>query len=199
MADDEPMEEAPAAEVEVQEMSVLDALKDVLKRALIHGGLKRGLREVAKALDSRTAKLCCLAKDCDNAEYSRLVRALCDEGGVNLIMVDEGRQLGEWAGLCKIGADGEATKVVRCSAACVTEFGEDTHALSVLLNYLKSQAPRSPKRERDPRRPAAARRGRPALHRARDAGRGGGPEERTRRSAINDQRCKIARSFPSAD
>ncbi|KAH8095531.1 hypothetical protein JL720_2838 [Aureococcus anophagefferens] len=98
MADDEPMEEAPAAEVEVQEMSVLDALKDVLKRALIHGGLKRGLREVAKALDSRTAKLCCLAKDCDNAEYSRLVRALCDEGGVNLIMVDEGRQLGEWAG-----------------------------------------------------------------------------------------------------
>ena len=130
-----------AAEVEVQEMSVLDALKDVLKRALIHRGLKRGLREVAKALDSRTAKLCCLAKDCDNAEYSRLVRALCDEGGVNLIMVDEGKQLGEWAGLCKIDRDGEATKVVRCSAACVTEFGEDTHALSVLLNYLKSQAP----------------------------------------------------------
>ena len=56
MADDEPMEEAPAdapaeGEVEVAEMSVLDALRDVLKRALIHGGLKRGLREVAKALD----------------------------------------------------------------------------------------------------------------------------------------------------
>merc|ERR1740138_525760 len=131
------MEEAPAdapaeGEVEVAEMSVLDALRDVLKRAL---------REVAKALDSRTAKLCCLAKDCDNAEYSRLVRALCDEGGVNLVMVDEGKQLGEWAGLCKIDQDGEPKGVVRCSAACVTEFGEDTHALSVLLNYLKSQAP----------------------------------------------------------
>ena len=80
MADDEPMEEAPAdapaeGEVEVAEMSVLDALRDVLKRALIHGGLKRGLREVAKALDSRTAKLCCLAKDCDNAEYSNLTAA----------------------------------------------------------------------------------------------------------------------------
>jgi len=83
----------------------------------------------------------CLAKDCDNAEYSRLVRALCDEGGVNLVMVDEGKQLGEWAGLCKIDQDGEPKGVVRCSAACVTEFGEDTHALSVLLNYLKSQAP----------------------------------------------------------
>ena len=146
MADDEPMEEAPAdapaeGEVEVAEMSVLDALRDVLKRALIHGGLKRGLREVAKALDSRTAKLCCLAKDCDNAEYSNLVRALCDEGGVSLVMVDEGKQLGEWAGLCKINEEGEATSVVRCSAACVTEFGEDTRALSVLLTYLKAQAP----------------------------------------------------------
>ncbi len=146
MADDEPMDEAPAdapaeGEVEVAEMSVLDALRDVLKRALIHGGLKRGLREVAKALDSRTAKLCCLAKDCDNAEYSNLVRALCDEGGVSLVMVDEGKQLGEWAGLCKINEEGEATSVVRCSAACVTEFGEDTRALSVLLTYLKAQAP----------------------------------------------------------
>merc|ERR1739848_464466 len=85
----------------VAEMSVLDALRDVLNRALIHGGLKRGLREVAKALDSRTAKLCCLAKDCDNAEYSNLVRALCDEGGVSLVMVDEGKQLGEWAGYAR--------------------------------------------------------------------------------------------------
>lgn len=87
-------EEVQATEVEVQEISILDALKEVLKKALIHGGLRRGLREVAKALDSREAKLCCLAKDCDNAEYSRLVRALCDESGVNLLMVDEGKQLG---------------------------------------------------------------------------------------------------------
>ena len=140
MADDEPMEEAPAAEVEVQEMSVLDALKDVLKRALIHGGLKRGLREVAKALDSRTAKLCCLAKDCDNPEYTKLVRALCEEGGVNLVMVDTGKQLGEWCGLCKIDEEGEATKVVRCSCAVITEFGEESQALNVLLEFLKDQA-----------------------------------------------------------
>ena len=142
MADDEPMEEAPAdapaeGEVEVAEMSVLDALRDVLKRALIHGGLKRGLREVAKALDSRTAKLCCLAKDCDNAEYSNLVRALCDEGGVSLVMVDEGKQLGEWAGLCKIDKEGAARKVVGASCVVVTNFGEEGQALSVLQETLK--------------------------------------------------------------
>ena len=63
------------------------------------------------------------------------------EKKVPVYEVPDSKKLGEWAGLCKIDRDGEATKVVRCSAACVTEFGEDTHALSVLLNYLKSQAP----------------------------------------------------------
>lgn len=41
----------------------------------------------AKALDRGSARLCCLAKDCDNPEYTQLVRALCDEGNVHLIMV----------------------------------------------------------------------------------------------------------------
>ena len=41
----------------------------------------------AKVLDRGSARLCCLAKDCDNPEYTQLVRALCDEGNVHLIMV----------------------------------------------------------------------------------------------------------------
>ena len=43
------METTPAAEeteeVEVEEMGVLDALKEVLKKALVHDGLCRGLHE----------------------------------------------------------------------------------------------------------------------------------------------------------
>ena len=73
------------------------------------------------------------------------VRALCEEGGIHLIMVDTGKQLGEWCGLCKIDSEGEAQKVVRCSCAVVTWAGgaemnaeEDSHALNVLLEYLKS-------------------------------------------------------------
>eukprot|EP00640_Fibrocapsa_japonica_P007711 CAMPEP_0113934076 /NCGR_PEP_ID=MMETSP1339-20121228/1366_1 /TAXON_ID=94617 /ORGANISM="Fibrocapsa japonica" /LENGTH=147 /DNA_ID=CAMNT_0000935703 /DNA_START=116 /DNA_END=559 /DNA_ORIENTATION=+ /assembly_acc=CAM_ASM_000762 len=132
-------EEAPQEVVEVQEMSVLDALKEVLKKALIHDGLKRGLHECAKVLDRRAARLCCLAQDCENPEYIKLVRALCEEGGVHLIMVDSREQLGEWCGLCKLDMDGNATKVVACSCAVVTEFGEDTQALNVLLDYLKKQ------------------------------------------------------------
>ena len=49
MADDEPTTTEPvvaaAEEVEVKEMGVLDALKEVLKNALVHDGLSRGLHE----------------------------------------------------------------------------------------------------------------------------------------------------------
>jgi small subunit ribosomal protein S12e len=137
MADNEDMEvvtEAPAGE-----LSVIDALKEVLKKAAVYDGLRRGLHECAKALDRRAARLCCLAKDCDNVEYVKLVKALCDESGVFLIMVDAGTELGEWCGLAKRNPDGTARKVVRCSCAVVTDYGEETAALNVVLNYVRSQ------------------------------------------------------------
>ena len=45
-------------------MSVLDALKGVLKISLIHDGLARGLREASKALDRRQALLEVLDQPC---------------------------------------------------------------------------------------------------------------------------------------
>ena len=60
---------APAAEVEVAEtteksgpMTVEDALQEVIKTALVHDGLARGLRECAQALDKREAHLCVLVE-----------------------------------------------------------------------------------------------------------------------------------------
>ena len=82
-------------------MSVLDALKGVLKLALIHDGLARGLREASKALDRRQAHMCVLNEKCEEEAYKKLVVALCGEHKIPLIKVPDGKQLGEWAGLCE--------------------------------------------------------------------------------------------------
>ena len=141
MAEEDEVMDVATEEVEDSggDMSVTEALKEVLKKALIYDGLRRGLHECAKALDRRAARLCCLATDCDNEEYKTLVQALCEEGGVHLIMVDSGTELGEWVGLAKLADDGSARKVVRCSCAVVTEYGEESEALNVVLNYVKSK------------------------------------------------------------
>jgi small subunit ribosomal protein S12e len=110
-----------------------------LKKALIHDGLRKGLHECAKALDRRSARLCCLSKNCENEEYKKLIRALCAEGEVPIIMVDDGKDLGAMCGLAKLDDDGSIKKAVRTSCCVVTEFGEESRALAVLKDYLENQ------------------------------------------------------------
>ncbi len=121
------------------ELDISNALKEVLKKALVVDGLRRGLHESVKALDSRTAMLCLLAKDCDNDEYVRLVEALCKEGNIPLLMAETGAELCEWAGLAKLNPDATVKKAVKCSVAVVTDFGEPSPALTFVNNYVKSQ------------------------------------------------------------
>uniref|UniRef100_A0A7S1CEP1 40S ribosomal protein S12 n=1 Tax=Bicosoecida sp. CB-2014 TaxID=1486930 RepID=A0A7S1CEP1_9STRA len=132
-----PEEETKAEPEKTGPMDTRTALREVLKKALMHDGLKRGLHEAAKALDRGSARLCCLAEDCDEPNYTRLVRALCSNGGIPLVMVPKGEELGEWAGLCKIDKEGNATKVVKCSCVAVTDYGQESEALSILLDLIK--------------------------------------------------------------
>ncbi|KAJ3006026.1 40S ribosomal protein S12 [Thoreauomyces humboldtii] len=121
------------------QMSVEEALQEVLKKALVHDGLARGLREAAKALDRRQAQLCVLVETCTEKEYIKLVEALCAEHDINLIKVSDAKKLGEWAGLCKIDREGNARKVVGCSCVVVKDNGEDTEAMNVLLEYFRTR------------------------------------------------------------
>jgi len=138
---------AAADEVEVSadasagkgQMSVLDALKGVLKIALIHDGLARGLREASKALDRRQAHMCVLNENCEEEAYKKLVVALCSEHKIPLIKVPDGKQLGEWAGLCQIDREGNPRKVVNCSCVVVRDWGEESQERSILLNYFQTE------------------------------------------------------------
>ncbi|KAJ5894128.1 hypothetical protein N7495_005819 [Penicillium taxi] len=154
-----------ADEVEVSadagsgQMSVLDALKGVLRISLINDGLARGLREAAKALDRREAHMCVLNEGCEEEAYKKLVVALCSEHKIPLIKVPDGKLLGEWVGLCKytqsyfingtlaniflstgtLDREGNARKVVNCSCVVVKDWGEDSQERSVLLNYFQTE------------------------------------------------------------
>jgi len=74
--------------------------------------------EASRAIERGQAQLCVLADDCNQPDY---------------------KKLGQWAGLCKIDEEGEARKVVGCSCAVVTDYGEETEGLAVLQEYLKSR------------------------------------------------------------
>ncbi|NWV36648.1 RS12 protein, partial [Grantiella picta] len=130
-------------------MDVNTALQEVLKTALIHDGLARGIREAAKALDNNTcpfsfffffkrqAHLCVLASNCDEPTYVKLVEALCAEHQINLIKVDDNKKLGEWVGLCKIDREGKPRKVVGCSCVVVKDYGKESQAKDVIEEYFK--------------------------------------------------------------
>ncbi len=126
-------------DVPIAGMTIKEGLKEVLRNALIHDGLARGLGETVKALDKRQALLCVLAKDCTEAGLTRLVEALCNEHGIKLLKVESREELGEWGGLCKIDKDGKPRKVVKCSCIVVKEIGGDSEAWSVVQEYIKSK------------------------------------------------------------
>ncbi|PRD28427.1 UNVERIFIED_CONTAM: 40S ribosomal protein S12 [Trichonephila clavipes] len=117
------------------EMDINTALQEVLRTALIHGQLSRGLHEACKSLDKRRALLCVLAANCDEPQYVKLVEALCAEHQINLLKVDSHKKLGEWAGLCKIDKEGKPKNVRGCSCVVVVDYGKETQAHDVLNDY----------------------------------------------------------------
>ena len=118
-------------------VDVNTALQEVLKTALIHDGLARGIHEAAEGLDKRQALLCALASNCDEPVYVKLVEALGAEHQVNLIKVDDNKKLGEWVGLYKMDREGKPCKAVGCSCVEVKDYGKESQAKDGIEEYFK--------------------------------------------------------------
>ncbi|CAN1142270.1 40S ribosomal protein S12 [Linum perenne] len=132
-----PVAAAPAPALG-EPMDLETALQLVLRKALAHGGLTKGLHEAAKVIEKHAAQLCVLAEDCNQADYVKLVKALCADHNVSLMTVPSAKTLGEWSGLCKIDSEGKARKVVGCSCVVVKDFGEESEGLNIVQEHLKS-------------------------------------------------------------
>nr|XP_037854421.1 40S ribosomal protein S12-like [Chlorocebus sabaeus] len=123
-------------------MDVKTALQEVLKTALIHGGLACGIHEAAKALDKCQAHFCLLPSNCDEPKHIKLVETLCAEYQINLIKADDNKKLGnaghgEWVGLCKIDRERKPRKVVGCSCVVVKDYGKESQAKDAIEESLK--------------------------------------------------------------
>lgn len=138
--EEQPQEAGEEELEEVEEEEPLNpetALTSVLRTSLYHDGLARGLNEAVKALDRREAHLCILANSCNEPAYIKLITALCKEHNIPLLKVDDGKQLGEWAGLCKYNAEGKPVKVVGASCIVIKSWGEETPARQYILDIIK--------------------------------------------------------------
>lgn len=121
-------------------MNTEDAVRGVLRIALSHDQLARGLREASKALASGNAQLCVLCDAVTEESYIRLVEALCNEpeNKIPLVKIADAKKLGEWAGLCQLDREGNARKVVGCSCVVVKEWGQDSEERQALLDVIGS-------------------------------------------------------------
>jgi len=70
---------ADAAPAPGEPMDINTAVQNVLKKALAHDGLSRGLHEACRAIEKGEAQLCVLAEDCNQPDYKKLIEALCGE------------------------------------------------------------------------------------------------------------------------
>lgn len=115
-----------------------EAIPSVLKKALMHDGLVRGLKEVVKAIDGRRVVCCFLAQSCEEEAYKLLVKSLCKEYNVPVIQVPNAKDLGEWSGLCQIDKEGKPRNIVGAACVAITDYGEESPALNFLQQHIEN-------------------------------------------------------------
>ncbi len=124
-------------EVPKEELNLVRALEKVLLQERNKSTICKGLHEVCKAIDQKTAKLVLLAADCDEPKYKQLINALCKTNMVPIYEVETRETLGLWMGMCKIIKKKEAKKIRKCTCVAIKDFGETTEYTTFIFDALK--------------------------------------------------------------
>ncbi|EDR27559.1 40S ribosomal protein S12, putative [Entamoeba dispar SAW760] len=114
----------------------LKDIKAILYQARAQNALTKGIRQCLKVIEAKKALYCFIAEDCDNDKYTGLLKAICKEQGVKIVMVPQKIQLGEWTNQCKI-RDGAAVRIAKCSCAtvgCNIKFTDEVKRLNAKTN-----------------------------------------------------------------
>ena len=130
------------------EQELIPNLQKVLVSADINNNLVRGLRQSCQAIETnfsmtgdQRAALCVLAKDVDDQDYQKLIRALSKDRNVPLLEVDSKTDLGQWSGLCKYDQTETARKIRPCGVLVITVYPADQQAaVEIIQQHLESQS-----------------------------------------------------------
>ncbi|KAL3317874.1 40S ribosomal protein S12 [Cichlidogyrus casuarinus] len=112
------------------------AVQQVISQALLVDGLISGIRQCVRFIEQKKALFCILADNCDDSNYTNLIKALCNEHRVPLINTEDNKKLGEMAGHCKTDKEGKARKVITTSCVVINKVPEGSAA----YDYLKTHS-----------------------------------------------------------
>ena len=124
-------------EVPKEELNIVKALEKVLLQERNKSSICKGLHEVCKAIDHKTAKLVLLAADCDEPKYKQLINALCKTNMIPIYEVESRETLGLWLGHCKVDKKKEARKIRKCTCVGIKDFGETSEYTTFIYDALK--------------------------------------------------------------
>merc|ERR1711945_58847 len=123
--------------------TIEDAIEDVLMHAIHVGGVVRGIHQACKAIETpnqaRKAKVVFLSEAVEEEQYKQVVEALCKEKNIPCLKVKDSKELGRWAGLCKLDLEGNARSIVPTGVVCITDYGIMKEGYQVLQKHLLDQ------------------------------------------------------------
>eukprot|EP01054_Gregarina_sp_Poly1_P007532 Gregarina_sp_Poly_1__7531@NODE_4207_length_687_cov_555_082258_g2773_i0_p1_GENE_NODE_4207_length_687_cov_555_082258_g2773_i0NODE_4207_length_687_cov_555_082258_g2773_i0_p1_ORF_typecomplete_len154_score22_52Ribosomal_L7Ae/PF01248_26/4_9e16DUF5446/PF17522_2/0_046DUF5446/PF17522_2/1_2e03Neuropep_like/PF15161_6/0_16PucR/PF07905_11/0_13PHP/PF02811_19/3_1e02PHP/PF02811_19/0_83_NODE_4207_length_687_cov_555_082258_g2773_i096557 len=115
-----------------------EAIEKSLKLASTDGGVKVGCNQVMRAIEAELAHCVFLATNVEEKAIAKAVTLLAEKKQVPVIEVPDSKELGRWAGLCKIDREGQARKIVGASCVAITDYCNVSPAFEFLQRHIQS-------------------------------------------------------------